>query len=191
MRVLVVDSFDSSHADRYVADQALASLRNNGNDVDQLQLYTPAFDSFMTEQEWRAYETNTPLQADATRDSAARVGNAEALLFLYPTTLFGLCPRTKAWMERVLVPGVAFTFNRRGKVRPGLTNIRRLGALTATPHPTSATRAARDLGRRMVLRTVRLNCAPTCRSTFLSLASGSPVGRTADQIERTFRNWTG
>lgn len=189
MRVLVVDSFDTAHADHHVVEQALMTLRGNGNAVDHLSLYTPAFDGFMTEQEWSAYETDSPLQSNATNDSAARVRGSDAVLFLYPTTMFGISPRAKAWMERVLVPGVAFTFDRKQRVRPGLTNVRRLGAITSTPHNRRETMKARDLGRRAVLRTIRLNCSPICRSTFLRLEEGSPPGRTGDQIARALRNW--
>lgn len=190
MRVLVVDSFDATHDDRHVADQTLAALRNNGNEIDHLTLCTPAFDEFMNEHEWKAYETDTPLQSPVTRDSAERLGEADALLFVYPMTLFGVSPRAKAWMERVLVPGVAFTFDANQRVRPALTNVKRLGAVTSTPHSRREMIRARDLGRRMVLRTIRLNCAALCRTTYLSVASGSPVGRTEDQIHRSFRRWT-
>lgn len=191
MRVLVVDSFESAHADHHVVGQAIATLTANGNEVDHLRLCTEAFDGFMTEPEWSAYETDSPLQCEATKDSAVRVTTTDALLFVYPTTMFGLSPRTKAWMERVLVPGVAFSFDHKQRVRPGLTNVRRLGAVTCSPHSRRQTIKARDLGRRMVLRTVRLHCAPTCRSTFVRLANGSPPGRTADEISRALRQWTG
>lgn len=190
MRVLVVDSFDSADDGHHLVGQVLDSLTNNGNEVDHLRLCTPAFDSFMTGPEWSAYETDSPLLAEETKDSAARVTSADALLFVYPTTMFGVSPRTKAWMERVLVPGVAFVFDEKQRVRPGLANVRRLGAVTCTPHGRRQTMRSRDLGRRMVLRTVRLNCSPTCRSTYVRLATGSPPGRTANQISRALRRWT-
>ena len=98
MRVLVVDSFGPAHAKSHLVSQTLTTLRKNGNKVDHLDISSPAFDDFMSPQEWAAYESASPLLCDATRESADRVKTAEALLFAYPTTLFGVCPRTKAWI---------------------------------------------------------------------------------------------
>ena len=48
-------------------------------------------------------------------------------MFVYPTWWSGLPAILKGWLERVMVPGVGFTFDSRtGKVKPGLTHVRRI-----------------------------------------------------------------
>lgn len=189
MRVLVVDAYPVSHDDVGIVAQVIAALEARGNDVDYLSLAADEFASMMSADERAAYETESPLLAAETQDSARRVQHAEALLFCYPTTLFGVPPRLKSWLERVMVMGVAFVFDRNQRVRPGLTNVRRLGVVTTTPHSRLATARARDLGYRTFMRTLRLNCHPFCRRTYVRIGSGAPEARYHDRLNRSLRSW--
>ncbi len=189
MRVLVVDAYPSTHADVGIVGQAIAQLEAQGNQVEHLSLEGDEFGGTMTAQERAVYESDAPLIADETRSSAARVQQADALLFCYPTTLFGPPARLKSWLERVMVMGVAFVFDKKQRVRPGLTNVRRLGVITTTSHSRAATARARDLGYRTFMRTLRLNCHPLCRRTFIRLGAGAPHARFADRLHRSLRTW--
>ena len=114
---------------------------------------------------------------------------AEALVFCYPTVLFTVPASLKAWMERVMVPGVAFVFDENNKVRPGLTGVRRLAVVTSTPHHPRRVRKARDLGRRTVMRTLRLNCHALCRRTFVSLPTGLSAEARRKELDRQLAGW--
>ncbi len=190
MRVLVIDAYATDDPDRVVAERAVAVLAANGHHVDHLELAADAFEPFMSSAERAAYHTDQPLVADDTTASAELVRAADALLFCYPTTTFTVPALLKGWLERVLVLGVAFVFDDRGRVAPGMRQVRRIGVVTTTPHAWLATRRRGDLGRRTIMWTLRLNCHRLCRRTFVSAPRGAgtdpAVGR---RIERAVGRW--
>ena len=129
MQALVVvahpcdDSF--THA---AAERAVAGLRAGGHAVEVVDLYALGFRVAMSPEERHAYHGETPLIDEHTREHARLVGWADCLVFVYPTWWSGLPAMLKGWLERVMVPGVAFVFDERsGKVRPGLRHVRRSG----------------------------------------------------------------
>ena len=189
MRVLLVDAYPAGHTSGAIVSQVIATLEALGNDVDVLPVAGDNFAGFMTTDERHAYESDAPLVSADTQAAAAAVQAAEALVFCYPTTLFGVPPELKAWLERVMVLGVAFVFDDKKRIRPGMKNIRRLAVVTTSGHTRAATWRARDQGHRTVMRTLRLNCHPRCRRTFVRLASDAPAGRVADQLLRSFRGF--
>ncbi|MEM9562132.1 MAG: NAD(P)H-dependent oxidoreductase [Actinomycetota bacterium] len=190
MRVLVIDAFEPDDPDRMMAERAVATLTANGHDVDHLDLAGDGFEPFMSSGERAAYHTDQPLVGDDTRASADLVRAADALLFCYPTTTFTVPARLKGWLERVLVLGVAFVFDDKGRVSPGMTQVRRLGVLTTTPHGRRATRRHGDLGRRTIMWTLRLNCNRLCRRTFVSAARGAGADPAAGRrVERAIGRW--
>ncbi len=97
---------------------------------------------------------------------------AEGIVFVYPTTAAGLPAVMKGWLDRTLIPGVAFTLNpRTQRIMPALTNIRRLAIVTTSAAPTWWLRLVGDGGRTTIARTVRLICHRPSRFTFMSLPS--------------------
>lgn len=188
MRVLLIDAFGVDDPDRVVASAAAETLTDAGHDVDHLGLDATGFEPFMSSDERAAYHQDQPLIAEETKAGAQALEWADGLLFCYPTTTFTVPALLKGWLERVLVVGVAFNFDEKGRTRPGMTNIRRIGVVTTTPHSRSATRRARDLGRRTILWTLRLSCHRFCRRTFLSIPTGTGPDTTA-RIRRALRQW--
>lgn len=188
MRVLLVDGYRLDDPDRVVAEIAVDTLTAAGHEVEHLGLHATGFEPFMSSEERAAYHEDEPLIAAETRSGAEALKRADALLFCYPTMTFTVPAILKGWLERVLVAGVAFVFDDAGRIAPGMTNIRRLGVVTTSPHSWMATRRARDLGRRTILWTLRLNCHRLCRRTFVSVPSGSgPDGEA--KIGRALRRW--
>ena len=184
--MLLIDAYRTDDPDRVAAAMAAEALTATGHDVQHLSLDGEGFDPFMTTAERAAYHEPEPLISAETKASASALKQAEALLFCYPTTTFTVPARLKGWLERVLVTDVAFVFDEKGRVAPGMTNIRRLGVVTTTPHPRQATRRSRDLGRRTILRGLRLNCHRLCRRTFVSMPAGAiDEGR----VNRALRRW--
>ncbi len=186
MKVLLLDAFDPESADSVVAETARATLEAGGHEVTHRVLVGGPFETFMTTAERAAYHEDTPLVTAETVEDAAALQNADALLFCYPTTLFTVPAVLKSWLERVLVPGVAFVFDDKERVRPGMTNIRRLGTITTTVHAASQTRRMRDAGRRTTTWNIRLSCHRLCRRTVVSLETGSPD---VAKIKRALGRW--
>jgi NAD(P)H dehydrogenase (quinone) len=67
----------------------------------------------------------------------------------------------KGWLDRVLVPGLAFLMpdGQNDDIRPGLTHITRLGVFTTCGASFWLTRMVGAPGKRTLLRGVRLICA--------------------------------
>lgn len=185
MRVLLIDAYTPDDPDRDVVDVATETLVAGGHSVKHLRL-TDEFSAFMSEDEWVAYHGCEPLISNEARTAAAAVRASDALLFCHRTELFMVPAVLKGWLERVLVPGVAFVFNHKGRVARGMTNIVRIGMITTTPHSAWQTRLHRDLPRRTLLRTMGLNCHRFVRRTHIRLRCDSTYRR---PIVRKLRRW--
>ena len=168
MRVLVVvvhpspDSF--THAAAAAAERGLHSA---GHDVTVLDLYAMGFQPAMTELERHAYHGDEPVVDPLVATSVAAVRQAEALVFVYPTWWSGLPAMLKGWLEKTMVPGLAFVFDAKGKVRPGLQTIRFIVGISAYGSPRAYVRLVNDNGRRILLRALRLNTGWRTRRRWL------------------------
>ncbi|MDH4117068.1 MAG: NAD(P)H-dependent oxidoreductase [Acidimicrobiia bacterium] len=127
----------------------------NRHDVRTLDL--ASFRPSMSEAEWKAYHTDTPITDPRVAEHAELVQHAAVLTFVYPTVMWGPPPGLKAWLERVLVPGVAFVLDDNHRVRPNLTNLRAIGGFTVHEQTRRELRVAGDGGKRILLRALRLN----------------------------------
>jgi putative NADPH-quinone reductase len=155
--VLVADPVrDDEVFIRQIAERASAGLRRDGHEVDVVDLVTQRFWPVMSAADRRSYFTEEPLTCPETRASADLVRRADGLVFVYPSTLSTVPPGLKGWIERVFVPGVAFTIGDRTGARRGLSNIRRLTGITVHDEPRPAVRRHGDNGRRLICRNIRL-----------------------------------
>ena len=186
MKVLLLDAFPLESPDRIVVEEALSTLKAGGHEVTHRVLVGGPFEAFMSSDERAAYHGEMPLSTPETIEDAAILKEVDALLFCYPTTIFTVPAVLKSWLERVLVPGVAFVFDHKERIRPGMTNILRLGTVTTTTHKASVTRRRRDAGRRTTTWNIRLSCRRFCRRTVISVSAGSPD---ITRITRALRRW--
>ncbi len=110
--VLIAHPCDDSftHA---AARAAVAGLEAGGHTVDVIDLYADGFRAHMSYEERVAYETDDPIKDPQVADHAARMKQAQALVFVYPTWWSGQPAILKGWLERVMVPGVGFVLNGR------------------------------------------------------------------------------
>ena len=171
MRVLVVlahpndDSFN--HA---IASSALASLTEAGHDAQLLDLYALGSKAAMNAAERAAYHTDRPVLDPMIESHIVLVRGAEALVFIYPTWWSSLPAILKGWLERVMVPGVGFVFDESGKVRPGLTHVRRIVGISTYGSPRRYVTSINDNGRRTLTRALRMTCGVrTTRCRWLGL----------------------
>ena len=129
-----------------LARRAAVGLRAGGHEVESVDLYAMGFRAAMSTEEREAYHGRTPILDPMVRAQADLVRSVDALVFVYPTWWSGLPAILKGWLERVMVPGVGFRFDERsGKVRPGLTNVRRLIGIST--YGTSARSTTTAVGR--------------------------------------------
>ena len=167
--VVVVHPCDDSftHA---AAGRAVAGLRSAGHTVEVIDLYALGFRVAMSPEERHAYHGETPLIDEHTREHARLVQWADCLVFVYPTWWSGLPAMLKGWLERVMVPGVAFVFDEHtSKVRPGLQSVRRLVGISSYGSSRSVVRIINDNGRRTIMRALRMSCGLRTRATWLGL----------------------
>jgi putative NADPH-quinone reductase len=150
-----------------LAARAAAGLRAGGHDVEVIDLYGAGFRVAMTAEERRAYHGETPILDPMVAEHADLVTRAEALVFVYPTWWSGLPAILKGWLERVMVPGVAFRFDERThKVRPGLGQARHIIGISTYGSPRSYVRLINDNGRRTLTRALRMSCGFRARPTW-------------------------
>jgi putative NADPH-quinone reductase len=171
MKVLVVHAHPSTTSfSRAIADTAETALRRSGHEVTMVHLDDDGFRPAMSAEECLAYDTDTPILDAQVTVYADLVRATEALVFVYPTWWAAPPAILKGWLERVLVPGVAFTFDpATNEVRPGLRQVRRLVGITTYGSSRSYVRVLGDPGRRILMRALRLLCARRCRRTWLAL----------------------
>ena len=194
MQVVVVlahpnsDSF--SHA---IAHRACVGLRGAGHEVHVLDLCAQGFRAAMSLDDHVAYHGDHPAIDPMVADHGALVLRAYALVFVYPTWWSSLPAILKGWLERVMVPGVAFVFNDKGKVRPGLTNVRRIVGISTYGSPRSYVRLINDNGRRTLTRALRLNTGLRTRTSWLGLyaidsATAAQRSKFLDRVEHRMRS---
>lgn len=197
MRALVVhchpraDSFTAA-----VRDRVVGRLEAAGAEIRVHDLYGERFDPLLSGADLAVYEDaerNTDGVGRETRDLAW----CDTLVFVYPTWWYGLPAMLKGWLDRVLVPGVAFHMpDANGDIKPALTHVLRLGVFTTCGASRWLTFWIGAPGRRTLLRGVRILCAPRCRTLFAAhylMDSSTPESRRAhlDRVERRMDRWLG
>ncbi len=193
MQVLVVLAHPNGDSFNHViAARACGALRTAGHEPHLLDLGALGFRAAMSAEEREAYHTDQPILDPLVREHADLVRTAEALVFVYPTWWSGQPAVLKGWLERVLVPGVGFVFNDAGKVRPGLTHVRRMVGITTYGSPWRYVKFVNDNGRRTLMRTIRLNTGWRTRTKWLGLYAidtSTPEQREAflARVERAMR----
>lgn len=155
-----------SHA---IVDRVRRGLEFGGNEVVVHDLYAEGFRAAMSLEERVAYPTDQPVLDPLVTAHIADLQSADILVFVYPTWWSSVPAILKGWFERTMVEGVGFVFNERNKVRPGLTNVRRLVGITTYGSPWRYVKTINDNGRRTIKRALRLSTGWGTRSTWLPL----------------------
>ena len=171
MKVLVVlahpnpDSF--SHA---IVDKVSATLADCDHSVSVIDLYAIGYSPAMTRAELAAYPTSTPAIDPMVIEHTRLIQEFSAIVFVYPTWWSSMPAILKGWIDRTILPGVAFSVQAETlKLQPGLTNVRRLVGITTFGGPRLASLVVRDNGSKIVTRSLRAICHRRCRTTWLRL----------------------
>ena len=132
------------------------TLTAKGWDVDDCDLNAEGFNPVLIATERRGYHdvaSNTaPVQSYVDR-----LARAEALVLVFPVWNYGFPAILKGFFDRVFLPGVSFKLVE-GLVRPNLTNIRKIAAVTSYGGTRLKTFLAGDPPRRVVSRSIRYVC---------------------------------
>ena len=195
MRALVVychpnpESFTAA-----VRDRVLDRLSFAGAEVRIHDLCAEAFDPRLSAGALEAYEDCTRNRAGIEAE-VADLAWADTLVFVYPTWWYGLPATLKGWLDRVLVPGVAFHMpDADGDIKPALGHITRLGVFTTCGASRWLTLWVGAPGKRTLMRGLRLLCARRCRTVFAAhylMDSSTPASRAAhlDRVSARVDRW--
>ncbi len=168
MRTLVIVAHPNPESFTHaIAQAATAALAHAGHEVDVLDLCADGFRAAMSAEERHAYHGDDPVLDPQVRAHIAAVQRAEALVFVYPTWWSSLPAVLKGWLERVMVPGVGFVFDDQGRVRPGLTNVRRIIGISSYGSPRAYVKVVNDNGRRTITRALRVSTGLRTRAKWL------------------------
>lgn len=182
MRALVIhchprqDSFTAA-----VRDTVLERLAAAGAEARVIDLYARAFRPEMSAAEHAGY-LDCPDNRAPVAEDVELIGWADTLIFVYPTWWYGLPAMLKGWLDRVLLPDVAFLMpdDAHKTIRRGLTHITRLGVFTTCGASRWLTFFVGAPGKRTLMRGVGLICAPRLRRSFAAhylMDSSTPQSR--------------
>lgn len=182
MRALVVfchpctESFNAA-----VRDLVLAKLDAAGAEVRLHDLYRRDFRPALTWSEWKGYLV-CPDNQHGVEEEVADVRWCDTLIFIYPTWWYGLPAMLKGWLDRVLLPDVAFLMPDQSSrsIRPALQHITRLGVFTTCGASWLMTRIVGAPGKRTLTRGVGFLCKPGKRTAFAAhyrMDSSTPDSR--------------
>jgi NAD(P)H dehydrogenase (quinone) len=134
------------------------TLTAKGWEVDDCDLNAEGFSPVLTAAERRAYHDVATNQA-AVQAYVDRLMKAEALVIVFPVWNFGFPAILKGFFDRVFLPGVSFRLQD-GLVKPNLTHIRKLAAVTTYGGSRVRALMAGDPPRHVVKRAIWHVCRP-------------------------------
>ena len=144
---LCPESFSAS-----LHDTVVQTLMARGWDVDDCDLNAEGFNPVLSEEERRGYHEVGPNLAPVA-GYVERLRAAQALVLVFPVWNFGYPAILKGFFDRVFLPGVSFRLED-GKVKPNLTHIRKLAAVTTYGGTRMRAVLAGDPPRHVVKRAV-------------------------------------
>lgn len=164
-----------------VRDLVLDRLTGAGAQVRLRDLYAEGFRPVLTPPEWTGY-LDAPANRAPVEAHCADLEWCDTLVFVYPTWWYGLPAMLKGWLDRVMLPDVAFTMPQaEGEtIRPGLHHIERMAVFTTCGASRWLTLFVGAPGRRTLMRGVGLLLKPRCTKVFAAhylMDSSTPDSR--------------
>ncbi len=134
------------------------TLTTKGWEVDDCDLNAEGFQPVLTEEERRNYHEE-PDNIGPVKPYVDRLMQADALVLVFPVWNFGYPAILKGFLDRVFLPGVSFKLVD-GKVKPNLTHIKKLAAITTYGGTRLRATLVGDPPRKSVTRAVWHVCRP-------------------------------
>ena len=155
---------ESFHA--VIRAEALAGLREAGHQVDLLDLYAEGFDPVLSADGRRRYH-DVGANQQGLEPYVARLKRADILVVQFPTWSFGPPAMLKGFIDRMMMPGVAFDLSDPARAKPLLENIKHVVGIVSYGRPRLMVLGMADPPRKLVTRYLRWFAA-TARGRHLS-----------------------
>ena len=160
----VEGSFTSS-----VRDAVIDFLTTQHHEVRLRDLYAENFDPFLSAAERALHHTPPTTRPELARD-VEDLRWCEAIVFVYPTWWSGLPAMLKGWIDRTWMNEVAWALPLGANtIRPRLTNIKRLVAVTTHGSSKFVNALQGEPGKRTISRSIRVMCNKFCRARWIAL----------------------
>lgn len=150
-------------------DAAIAGLTSAGHSVALIDLASDGFDPVMSHDEWNMYISGSGEIPTGLERYVELVKKSEIFVFVYPTWWSGLPAQLKGWLERVMVPGVAFQLDEKNKMKPVLTHVKHVFVLSTFGSPKMYVKLINNNGRRILVRALRMSGSWKMRTTTLGM----------------------
>jgi len=150
-----------------VRDVIVDKLAGVNAEIRVTDLYSRGFDPVLSATEHEGYET-CPDNSVRVEGDVADIRWCDTLIFVYPTWWYGLPAVLKGWLDRVLLPDVAFIMPdaENAAIRPGLPHITRLGVFTTCGASWWLTQLVGAPGKRTIRRGIGILCAKPHKKAF-------------------------
>ncbi len=166
MHALIVYCHPNSESfSKAVLEQVVERLKYQQVDYELIDLYEDDFQPVLTKVELDHY-LDTSANRQGNEQHIEALLRCDTLIFIYPTWWYGLPAMIKGWLDRVLVPGVAFKLTEQGAVKPNLQNIKKLAVFTTCGAPRWLSFLIGTPGKKTILRGVRLLCSPWVKTRY-------------------------
>jgi NAD(P)H dehydrogenase (quinone) len=193
MRALLVVAHPLDESFTKAAAHRIAkTLERRDMEVDLLDLYAEGFDPCLTATERRSYST-THYDSSAVATYVERLRRVEKLVLVFPHWWFGMPAILKGFLDRVLVPGIAFDHPPGGGMPiPRLTRIDALYVVSSTGSPWWIAKLYMgDPVRRQIGRGIKPFVNPKARFRMFTLHDMDHMTETRaaaflDRMERAF-----
>lgn len=164
-----------------VRDRAIAALEASGHSVRVTDLYADGFTPELSEWE---HEHHLEPDKPGITGSVDDLRWCDTIVLVYPTWLSSQPAILKGWIDRVWVSGVAYHLpTGSNRIRPLLTNVRRLVVITTHGSSRFVNRLQGEPGKRIVTRSIRLMCHRFARTQWIALYR---MDRCSDGDRRAF-----
>ncbi|WEK06449.1 MAG: NAD(P)H-dependent oxidoreductase [Candidatus Devosia phytovorans] len=134
MRVHVIHAHPvETSYNRALFQAAIDGLTEAGHEVDALNLYDEDFPAVLSREERLGYHDVPGNLTPAVKPYVDRLRAAEALVIVHPVWNYGYPAILKGYFDRIFLPGVSFVMHGggdRGKLKPSLTNIKKVAFVT-------------------------------------------------------------
>jgi putative NADPH-quinone reductase len=171
----------------------VATLRADGHEVDDLDLYAEAFDPVMPRVAFHDYTDPAANSAGIDR-YVERLRAAEAMTLVFPVWQDGFPAILKGFFDRVFLPGVSFRIDEHGVFYPMLSKIRRLAGVGTYGGGRKRANQMGDPTRRFVQRNLRELVAADARVDYygcydMNDATPASRARFLAKVTRGFERW--
>ncbi len=150
-----------------VLQTVISQLQESGAQHRVIDLYNEQFQPCLTREDWTEYE-DTNCNTARIQEHVDLVRWCNSIIFVYPTWWFGHPAVLKGWLDRVLVPGVAFSMptDDNPRITHNLMHIKRLGVFTTCGASWWLTKMVGSPGKRILMRGLRTCLNRRAKATF-------------------------